>query len=119
MKIDSGSGCTGPARGLPVNAQAGGPAKSLSGSPESGGPERPTVSDLANVLSWAQDEAELVTELQSGSDAAFDWLVSYYHAPVYSLALGMLGNVSDGVDVRREVFRKGFGGIGSSAGEVR
>ena len=70
------------------------------------------MSDLANVLSWAQDEAELVTELQSGSDAAFDWLVSYYHAPVYSLALGMLGNVSDAADVTQEVFLKAFRGIG-------
>jgi len=70
------------------------------------------VSDLANVLSLAQDEAELVTELQSGSDAAFDWLVSYYHAPVYSLTLGMLADVSDAADATQEVFLKAFRGIG-------
>ena len=69
------------------------------------------MSDLANVLSWAQDEAELVTELQAGSDAAFDWMVSHYHAPVYSLALGMLGDVSDAADATQEVFLKAFRGI--------
>ena len=38
------------------------------------------MSDLAQSLPWGRDESELVTELQSGSDAAFDWLVTYYHA---------------------------------------
>ena len=33
------------------------------------------VGDLASALAWTQDEAELVTELQGGSDAAFGWLV--------------------------------------------
>jgi RNA polymerase sigma-70 factor (ECF subfamily) len=88
------------------------PAERLSGSPNVGGSERPKVSDLANVLSWAQDEAELVTELQAGSDAAFDWLVSHYHAPVYNLVLGMLGDVSDAADATQEVFLKAFRGIG-------
>lgn len=69
------------------------------------------MSDLANVLPWARGEAELVTELQSGSDAAFDWLVSYYHAPVYNLVLGMLGDTSDAADTTQEVFLKAFRGI--------
>jgi hypothetical protein len=29
------------------------------------------MSDLAQSLPWGRDEAELVTELQAGSDAAF------------------------------------------------
>jgi RNA polymerase sigma-70 factor (ECF subfamily) len=82
-------------------------------------PERPAtagqrgrpVSDLANVLTWARDEAELVSELQAGSDAAFDWLVSHHHAPVYNLILGMLGDVSDAADATQEVFLKAFRGI--------
>src|SRR5258705_5797247 len=45
-----------------------------------GGAERPTVSDWASALSWGNDESELVTELQAGSETAFDWLVNHYHA---------------------------------------
>jgi RNA polymerase sigma-70 factor (ECF subfamily) len=69
------------------------------------------VSDLASVLPWSEGEAELVTELQSGSDAAFDWLVTHYHAAVYNLALGMLADVADAADVTQEVFLKAFRGI--------
>lgn len=69
------------------------------------------MADFANVLSWAADESELVSELQAGSDAAFDWLVSHHHAPVYNLILGMLGDVSDAADATQEVFLKAFRGI--------
>src|SRR5712692_9321177 len=70
-----------------------------------------SVSDLARVLPWAQDEAELVMELQCGSDAAFDWLVTHYHAPVYSLIFGVIGDSADAADVTQEVFLKAFRGI--------
>jgi RNA polymerase sigma-70 factor (ECF subfamily) len=66
---------------------------------------------LAHVVAWAQDEAELVTELQGGSDAAFDWLVTHYHSPVYSLISGMLGDSADAADVTQEVFLKAYRGI--------
>lgn len=69
------------------------------------------MSEWASALPWAQDEAELVTELQSGSEAAFDWLVTHYHGPVYNLILGMLGDVSDAADATQEVFLKAFRGI--------
>ena len=69
------------------------------------------MSEWASALPWAQDEAELVTELQSGSEAAFDWLVTHYHGPVYNLILGMLGDVSDAADATQEVFLKSFRGI--------
>jgi RNA polymerase sigma-70 factor, ECF subfamily len=71
------------------------------------------VSDWASALSWGQDETELVTELQAGSETAFDWLVNHYHAPVYSLILGMLGDTSDAADASQEVFLKAFKGIRS------
>jgi RNA polymerase sigma-70 factor (ECF subfamily) len=77
------------------------------------GPERPPVSDWANTLSWGHDESELVNELQAGSETAFDWLVTHYHAPVYNLILGMLGDVSDAADGTQEVFLKAFRGIRS------
>ncbi len=77
------------------------------------GLERHTVSDWASALSWGHDETELVTELQAGSETAFDWLVNHYHAPVYSLILGMLGDTSDAADASQEVFLKAFKGIRS------
>jgi RNA polymerase sigma-70 factor (ECF subfamily) len=71
------------------------------------------VSDWASALSWGQDETELVTELQAGSETAFGWVVTHYHAPVYSLILGMLGDTSDAADASQEVFLKAFKGIRS------
>jgi RNA polymerase sigma-70 factor, ECF subfamily len=70
------------------------------------------VSDWASALSWGRDESELVVELQAGSEAAFDWLVTHYHGPVYNLILGMLGDVADAADGTQEVFLKAFRGIG-------
>jgi len=79
--------------------------------PEWDEPERPAVSDWASALSWGGDESELVTELQAGSETAFDWLVTHYHGPVYNLILSMLGDVSDAADGTQEVFLKAFRGI--------
>jgi len=69
------------------------------------------VSDLARVLPWSQDEAELVTELQSGSSTAFDWLVTHYSGSVYCLVVGMIQESSDAADVTQDVFLKAFRGI--------
>ncbi|HKV22950.1 MAG TPA: sigma-70 family RNA polymerase sigma factor [Candidatus Acidoferrum sp.] len=69
------------------------------------------MSEWASALSWGRDEAELVSELQAGSETAFDWLVTHYHAPVYNLILSMLGDASDAADGSQEVFLKAFRGI--------
>ena len=69
------------------------------------------MSDMAQVLPWGEDESALVTELQAGSDAAFDWLITYYHAPVYNLVYGILLDAADAADVSQEVFLKAFRGI--------
>jgi RNA polymerase sigma-70 factor (ECF subfamily) len=69
------------------------------------------MSDLAQSLSWGRDESELVDELQAGSEAAFDWLVTYYHAGVYNLVYGILSNSADAADVTQEVFLRAFRGI--------
>jgi len=69
------------------------------------------VSDLAHVLPWSQDEAELVTELQGGSGAAFDWLVTHYSGPVYGLVAGMVSESCDAADITQDVFLKAFRGI--------
>src|SRR5229473_5143481 len=79
--------------------------------PRWGEPERPSVSDWASALAWGRDESELVTELQAGSETAFDWLVTHYHGPVYNLILSMLGETSDAADGTQEVFLKAFRGI--------
>jgi RNA polymerase sigma-70 factor (ECF subfamily) len=79
--------------------------------PEWTEPERPSVSDWASALSWGRDESELVSELQAGSETAFDWLVTHYHGPVYNLILSMLGDASDAADGTQEVFLKAFRGI--------
>src|SRR5580692_8903203 len=69
------------------------------------------MSELAQSFPWSRNEAELVQELQAGSDAAFDWLVSYYHANVYNLAYGILSDAADAADVTQEVFLSAFKGI--------
>lgn len=69
------------------------------------------MSDLAQSLPWGRDEAELVTELQAGSDAAFDWLVTYNHAGVFNLVYGILADPADAADVTQEVFLRAFRGI--------
>src|SRR3984885_7654307 len=74
-------------------------------------PERPALSDWASALSWGQDETRLVSELQAGSETAFDWLVLHYHGTVYNPILGLLGDVSDAADGPQEVFLKAFRGI--------
>src|ERR1700730_10536731 len=76
-------------------------------------PERQSVSDWASDLSWGRNEAELLNELQAGSETAFDWLVTHYHGPVYNLILSMLGDVSDAADGTQEVFLKAFRGFRS------
>ena len=69
------------------------------------------MSDLARALPWSQDEADLVTELQGGSDAAFDWLVTHYSGSVYCLIAGMISESCDAADITQDVFLKAFRGI--------
>jgi len=70
-----------------------------------------SVSDLARVLPWGRDESELIAGLQSGSDEAFDWLVTHYNGQVFGLLYGMLGDPADAADSTQEVFLKAFRGI--------
>ena len=69
------------------------------------------MSDLVQSLDWGRDESHLVSELRAGSESAFDWLVTYYHAPVYNLVYGMLSDHADAADVTQEVFLRAFRGI--------
>src|SRR5579863_6436076 len=69
------------------------------------------MGELARSLPWARDEGELVTELQAGSDTAFDYLVTYYHSSVFNLVYGILSDRADAADVTQEVFLHVFRGI--------
>jgi RNA polymerase sigma-70 factor (ECF subfamily) len=69
------------------------------------------MSELAQSLPWVQDEATFVSELQAGSEAAFDTLVTHYHGNVYNLAYGILSDAADAADVTQEVFLCAFKGI--------
>jgi RNA polymerase sigma-70 factor (ECF subfamily) len=66
---------------------------------------------LARALTWPEDQAELVTELRSGSQPAFDWLVTHYHRPVFGLVSGILHDSSEAADITQEVFLRAFRGI--------
>src|SRR5487761_467574 len=69
------------------------------------------MSELAQILPWGRDEDGLITELQAGSESAFDYLVSSYHASVYNLVYGILGDAADAADVTQDVFLRVFRGI--------
>lgn len=69
------------------------------------------MSDLAHVLTWAGDEAELTTELRAGSESAFNWLVTHYHGLVFGLVVTILSDQGEAADVTQEVFLKAFRGI--------
>jgi RNA polymerase sigma-70 factor, ECF subfamily len=69
------------------------------------------MAELAQSLPWSWDEGTLITGLKSGSDGAFDCLVTHYHTSVYNLALGIVGCAPDAADVTQEVFLKVFRGI--------
>jgi RNA polymerase sigma-70 factor, ECF subfamily len=69
------------------------------------------MADMAQALTWGCDEAEVVSELQAGSQAAFDTLIRHFHAPIFRLLCQMLGNSADAADTTQEVFLKAFRGI--------
>jgi RNA polymerase sigma-70 factor (ECF subfamily) len=51
-----------------------------------------------------QPDSELVQQIQSGEDAAFDELMRRYKRPVVNFVHRLLGNAADADDVAQEVF---------------
>jgi RNA polymerase sigma-70 factor (ECF subfamily) len=51
-----------------------------------------------------QPDSELVRQIQSGDDAAFDELMRRYKQPVVNFVYRVLGNAADADDVAQEVF---------------
>jgi RNA polymerase sigma factor (sigma-70 family) len=63
-------------------------------------------------------DAELLAQLQSGSEAAFRTLVERYQARVYRTALSLLRNAEEAEDVAQEVFVEVYQTIGRFRGEA-
>ncbi|HLI30180.1 MAG TPA: sigma-70 family RNA polymerase sigma factor [Terriglobia bacterium] len=59
----------------------------------------------------AADEAELVAELQAGSEDAFGYLLGIYRNPIYSMVYHIVGDEFDAADVVQNVFIKIIRGI--------
>lgn len=76
------------------------------------------MSDLASALAIGAEEQSLVTELKSGSEAAFALLIAQYSRPVYSLIARSLRDPADAADVTQEVFVKVFRNIHTFHGEA-
>jgi len=75
------------------------------------------MSEVASAVGLRAEDAELVRELQAGSESAFDLLIAQYHAPLYSLIARSLQNPSDAADITQEVFIKVFRSIGGFHGD--
>ena len=70
-----------------------------------------TLSELASAIAVRTEEASVVAELKAGSEEAFNWLITHYNQPVYSLVHRILDDPSDAADTTQEVFIKVFRGI--------
>lgn len=77
------------------------------------------VATLGNVAAIGvnADEASIVAELKAGSEEAYDWLITRYHQPIYSLVYRILTDPSDAADTTQEVFLKVFRGMNRFNGQ--
>ena len=57
------------------------------------------------------EEKALVQSAAAGDEAAFEQLVLRYQKPVYNLALRMVGNESDALDMAQEAFLRAWRGL--------
>jgi RNA polymerase sigma-70 factor (ECF subfamily) len=75
------------------------------------------LGNIASVLSVPSEEAGIVSELKAGSEEAFNWLISKYHQPIYSLIARTIPDPADAADLTQDVFIKVYRGIGSFNGD--
>ena len=61
---------------------------------------------VADKKAEAEVDLELVRRCQKGDDAAFGELVSRYQRKVFTIALGMVKNPEDAMDIAQESFIK-------------
>ncbi|MEL5995087.1 RNA polymerase sigma factor [Hymenobacter segetis] len=79
----------------------------------------PESSACAEVVAPVIDaDAELIEQLQSGSEVAFRTLVDRYQNRVYRTALSLLRNAEEAEDVAQEVFVEVYQTIGRFRGEA-
>jgi RNA polymerase sigma-70 factor (ECF subfamily) len=76
-----------------------------------------TLGNVASAITVRPEEASIVAELKAGSEDAYDWLITRYHQPIYSLVYRILNNPADAADTTQEVFLKVFRGMKSFNGE--
>ena len=76
------------------------------------------MGDLASALPVRGEEASILTELKSGSEEAYAWLIDRFHQPVYGLVYRMLNDPADASDTTQEVFLKVFRGMRRFQGEA-
>ena len=60
-----------------------------------------------------QPDSELVRQIQSGADAAFDELMRRYKRPVVNFVFRMLGNAEDADEVAQDVFVRAYRNLGT------
>ena len=71
-----------------------------------------TLGDLASAIgARSQEEAAIVAELKSGSEAAYAWLIGEFQQPVYGLVYRIVNDPSDAADTTQDVFLKVFRGM--------
>ena len=77
-----------------------------------------TLGDLASAIGVrSQEEAAIVAELKSGSEAAYAWLIGEFQQPVYGLVYRVVNDPADAADTTQDVFLKVFRGIKQFHGE--
>lgn len=72
----------------------------------------PILLDLNSNPCPEREDCQLVAELCSGSESAYERLLQRFQQPVYNLAYRLLNDPGDAGDVTQEVFLKVFRNIG-------
>src|SRR5262244_2622950 len=76
-----------------------------------------TLGNLASAIAVRAEEASVVAELKAQSEEAYDWLITHYHQPIYSLVYRIVTDPADAADTTQEVFLKVFRGMKHFHGE--
>lgn len=75
------------------------------------------MGNIASAIVVRTEEASIVEELKAGSEEAYNWLITHYHQPIYSLVYRILTDPADAADTTQEVFLKVFRGMRRFNGE--
>src|ERR1044071_7441723 len=75
------------------------------------------LGNIASAIGIRAEEASIIAELKAGSEEAYNWLVTHYHQPIYSLVYRILTDPADAADTTQEVFLKVFRGMNHFHGE--